>query len=395
MSQKPKQNLFKLLDTKSVAYVGYVDADNPLTVFATKMPENCQIQFEKIEFSDDVISTACGCDVGELLVDVLSIDPYKLCNCTPLIDSKNKSIVIDEVGHYQAVIAGDCIGEVEAWAKQSPELKGKVNDIQRGCCKPCEHIEFSLTEVTQTSVKVQLIKGSQATIKVFNGIQNFTQISEENLQILPFNGLEAGKTYSILVENECDKASVNFTTGEPAPIPPCPTLSITAVVLSDTSIKVTVNSGGPAIVTVGDQEAEITTNHTFTGLQAGKTYTAKGVNSCGNKAYSTVTTTSPAPPPVPVPDPCPSYAFVGGGFGYFSVDGFPTGVTSKAVNVVHTIGGVNDSFTVFISTTRVAGHTHPVRNTSTNAVIGFASNTSCCAPNWCLDESTTVTYTGA
>lgn len=145
---------------------------------------------------------------------------------------------------------------------------------------PCPAVVLAQTANTPNSVTISsniaatVTLGSQEAVVAAGGSHTFTELKELT-------------SYTVKAITECGAKTV-FTATTAA----CPVISLTQTANTTSSITVTLVTGGSASVFVGADEVVLAdgASHTFTGLTDGKTYTAKVVSACGNKASFPITT---------------------------------------------------------------------------------------------------------
>jgi uncharacterized repeat protein (TIGR01451 family) len=128
--------LFKVGQPKASAYIGMASPTRPLEVTALRIPDGCQIQFDRVEWEDGLTKETFDCGIGDAWSTERGRMRYSLCDCIPFLDSKVQRLYIDTPGHYIAVIVPEdgCLGMIEAYVREAPEMAGLLDDRLRGCC---------------------------------------------------------------------------------------------------------------------------------------------------------------------------------------------------------------------------------------------------------------------
>jgi hypothetical protein len=178
---------------------------------------------------------------------------------------------------YSVVATNDC-GEKD------------TSQVTTATPPPCPALVLTAAATGTNSIAVTVVSGGSAWIEL-NGEKRYVA----NGGVATFNDLTPAKEYFAIGTSDCGSiANVSATTQA------CPAISLTQTANTTSSITVTLVSGGTASVFVGGDEAILANgaSYTFTGLTAGKNYTAKVISVCGNKANFTLATL-----------PCPAVDF--------------------------------------------------------------------------------------
>lgn len=194
---------------------------------------------------------------------------------------------------------------------------------------PCPDIVLTQTANTPNSVTIStniaatVTLGDQEALLADGGTHTFTLLKELT-------------SYTVKAVTECGAKTV-FTATTVA----CPAISLTQTSNTTSSITVTLVTGGTASVFVGGEESVLANgaSHTFTDLTAGKTYTAKVISECGNKATFTLNTAA-----------CPSVDFTATALSTTSIEVTAIAGAPLGVSVVSQDGAVLDSIDDLVST---------------------------------------------
>lgn len=194
---------------------------------------------------------------------------------------------------------------------------------------PCPAVVLTQTANTPNSVTVSsniaatVTLGAQEAVLAAGASHTFTELKELT-------------NYTVKAVTECGAKTV-FTAVTAA----CPAISLTQTANTTSSITVTLVTGGTASVFVGGEEAVLAngSSHTFTDLTAGKTYTAKVISECGNKATFTLNTAA-----------CPAVDFTATALSTTSIEVTAIAGAPLGVSVVSQGGAVLDSIDDLVST---------------------------------------------
>ena len=194
---------------------------------------------------------------------------------------------------------------------------------------PCPAVVLTQTANTPNSVTVSsniaatVTLGAQEAVLAAGASHTFTELKELT-------------NYTVKAVTECGAKTV-FTAVTAA----CPAISLTQTSNTTSSITVTLVTGGTASVFVGGEEAVLAngSSHTFTDLTAGKTYTAKVISECGNKATFTLNTAA-----------CPAVDFTATALSTTSIEVTAIAGAPLGVSVVSQGGAVLDSIDDLVST---------------------------------------------
>lgn len=193
----------------------------------------------------------------------------------------------------------------------------------------CPAVVLTQTANTPNSVTISsniaatVTLGSQEAVVAAGGSHTFTELKELT-------------NYTVKAITECGAKTV-FTATTAA----CPAISLTQTANTTSSITVTLVTGGSASVFVGADEVVLSNgaSHTFTSLTAGKTYTAKVVSACGNKASFPITTAA-----------CPAVDFTATTLSTTSLEVTAIAGTPLDVSIVSQGGAVLDAIYGLMST---------------------------------------------
>lgn len=157
--------LFKLGQSKASAYIGRATPTRPLEVTALNIPAGCQIQFDLVEYFDHLTKDEAPCgQIGDVYSSDRGRFPYTICDCKPFLDSNVQRLYIDAPGHYVAVIVPEtgCLGKIEAYVREAPEMAGNLDNALRGCCgSPKADLQ-----VTKTTAKPRYKAGEFVTYTI-------------------------------------------------------------------------------------------------------------------------------------------------------------------------------------------------------------------------------------
>jgi len=321
-----------LFDSSSTGIVSLTifEISKQVTVTATGMAEGEYVTFEMATINSPARREACGpCDMPEVVMpEATAWQPLMCCGTCgdytgpTRLSSRNPVVVLDAPinTRIRAVYNGHDFNLALPFTANISVQDSNVDSVSdnlRGCCPPaceCKDLAITTTVLGETSVRVNIAGcPTEVTVKLFDG-QTLHELTGTGS--VTFTGLAPDTTYSVEVTGDCcgDIQAVQVKTAAP---PPCPSLVLSVGSGAPNEATVTIVSGGPAEVTVGDQPTQYGTGpFTFTGLTPDTTYTARGTNDCGNKVTAQVTTL-----------PCPTIALT------------QTSNTTTSVSVTLTSGG--------------------------------------------------------
>jgi hypothetical protein len=292
--------------------------------------------------------TACFGSVFPSLVIAACI-PCPPLTITAVSSGMTSAIVTVTGGAATVSISGDCCSDQHGvgsftFTGLKPNTRYVVKavsdcgNLNNTSCDGCDEVtastEFTtaacpavvMTAVSNSpnSIDVTLVSGGSAWIEL-NGEKRYVA----NGVVTTFRGLEPAKEYFAVGTSDCGSfATIAATTQA------CPAINLTQTANTTNSITITLVSGGTASVFVGGDEAILanSASHTFTDLIAGKSYTAKVISECGNKASFTLNTA-----------PCPAVDFTATALSTTSLQVTATAGAPLTISVVSQGGAVLDS----------------------------------------------------
>ena len=253
----------------------------------------------------------------------------------------------------------DLIAHVVAGSDAVVEVYSSVTENNGSCeqapCPECPPVTISVTSFTQTTATVAITGGP--AVVTLNGVEQYGNGP------FTFGNLEPGKQYVASVISDCGSKATTALTTEPPP--PCPEVTVTVTAVTQTSVSVSI-TGGPALVTVGNDQLYGNGPFTFAGLTPSKFYTVMAVNDCGKRGSAVAETLAAGYFCASIASPWPSRGFL-----YHPNDARDPAAT---VNVVYE--GVSYGFGY---PNPGPGHTSAVLDKE-GVVLAYAANTSDCAP---------------
>ena len=195
----------------------------------------------------------------------------------------------------------------------------------------CPAIALTMAAAGTNAVTVTVNSGGAAWVEIGDAKQYVA-----NGATATFSDLQPDTEYFAVATSDCG----SFSTANAKTLP-CPAISLTQTANTTSSITVTLVTGGIASVFVGADEVVLSNgaSHTFTGLTAGKTYTAKVVSACGNKASFPITTAD-----------CPAVDFTATALSTTSLQVTAVAGTPLDISIVSQGGAVLDAFDGLTST---------------------------------------------
>jgi hypothetical protein len=261
-----------------------------------------EITFEIVELKEGTLVDENGCcgdgcatTLNKPPVNVVSATPILCCGCgcstleqlPRKLDKNNPRIFMDDMDGLtlRAVWNNDGGGFGTASVLRTSSQKTNLTAAEKGCCEElpkCPAVTIVATPLGPNSINVA-VTSAEPVFAELNGVKRYINGGQSTV----FTGLDSSTEYYATAENDCGAiASAGATTAA------CPAINLTQTANTTDSITVALATGGIASVFVGADEVVLSNgaSHTFTGLTAGKPYTAKVVSACGNKASFQIAT---------------------------------------------------------------------------------------------------------
>jgi hypothetical protein len=341
LSVSPVSAAFRVRDQTTVTAIGLSGTD--------------RIRFELVELTEMAVSNALMdpcCDdtcfpappAAQLVPTASSpLTCCSGCDCTDGVENQQRPrlilpdspfIIIDAPQNVwiRAIYEGTNLGGFIA--NYEDTTTKNVTDIMRGCCPlDCPPLVLATAVNGLDAITTTIVSGGPATVTVSGAGVGGVQYEQTGTGPFTFSGLVPSSAYSVVGVSHCGAQDTNqVTTATP---PPCPAIVLSAVSNTTSSAIITLTSGAPATVTLNSESQYGAGPFTFTGLTAGKTYTAFAVSNCGDGAIK-------GSIPVAVQD-CPAVNFTAIAISPTSVQVTATAGAPLTLSIVDQSGNVLDS----------------------------------------------------